>query len=157
AQLHNIPVFQPKTIRDDNVQNAMRALQADVMVVVAYGSLLPKSILSIPRLGCVNVHPSLLPRWRGAAPIARAIEAGDSETGVTIMQMDAGLDTGPMLLEESLAIAADDTTARLTERLADLGARLMLRALNSIATLIPRPQPLIDVNYAHKITKSEAA
>ncbi|HJW51542.1 MAG TPA: methionyl-tRNA formyltransferase [Burkholderiaceae bacterium] len=170
AQRANLAVATPVSLRKgDEAETARRQLAAaapDVLVVAAYGLILPQEVLDIPRglrasgsarVTAINVHASLLPRWRGAAPIARAIEAGDETTGITIMQMDAGLDTGPMLLEESLAIAADDTAARLTERLADLGARLLLRALNSIATLIARPQPVIGVNYAHKITKSEAA
>lgn len=157
ALARSLPLDQPPTLKSEAGRAALTAWAPEVLIVVAYGLLLPPQVLQLPRYGCLNLHASLLPRWRGAAPIARAIEAGDETTGITIMQMDAGLDTGPMLLEESLAIAADDTAARLTERLADLGARLLLRALNSIATLIARPQPVIGVNYAHKITKSEAA
>ena len=170
AQRAKLAVATPVSLRKgDEAEAARRQLAAaepDVLVVAAYGLILPQEVLDIPsglrtgglaRATAINVHASLLPRWRGAAPIARAIEAGDATTGITIMQMDAGLDTGPMLLEEALAIAADDTAARLTERLGDLGARLLLRALTSIATLVARPQPATGVTYAHKITKSEAA
>jgi methionyl-tRNA formyltransferase len=110
AQSHNIPVFQPKTLRDNEVQNAMRTLNADIIVVVAYGILLPETVLNMPRLGCVNVHPSLLPRWRGAAPIPRCIEAGDVETGVTIMQLDKGMDTGPILKQEEYKFIGDENS-----------------------------------------------
>jgi len=170
AQRAKLAVATPVSLRKGDEAEAARqqlaSAEPDVLVVAAYGLILPQEVLDIPsglrtaepaRVSAINVHASLLPRWRGAAPIARAIEAGDATTGITIMQMDAGLDTGPMLLEESLAIAADDTAARLTERLGDLGALLLLRALTSIATLVARPQPAAGVNYAHKITKSEAA
>jgi methionyl-tRNA formyltransferase len=127
--------------------------------VAAYGLILPQWVLELPRLGCLNIHASLLPRWRGAAPIHRAIEAGDRETGVTIMQMDAGLDTGAMLLAERLSIAADDTTATLHDKLAALGGRLVVEALELAACggLRPVPQPAEGVSYAHKIEKAEAA
>jgi methionyl-tRNA formyltransferase len=136
-----------------------------VLIVAAYGLILPQSVLDIPRglragwtpkLSAINVHASLLPRWRGAAPIARAIEAGDCETGITIMQMDAGLDTGPMLLAESIDIDADETAGHLTTRLADLGATLLVRALGSIAQLSAQSQPAAGATYAAKIDKAEA-
>jgi methionyl-tRNA formyltransferase len=128
-------------------------------VVAAYGLILPQWVLDLPRLGCLNIHASLLPRWRGAAPIHRAIEAGDTETGVTLMQMDAGLDTGDMLLAQRLPIEPDDTTARLHDRLAELGARLIVQALAQAqaAPLARQPQPAEGVTYAHKIDKREAA
>ncbi|WP_313145929.1 methionyl-tRNA formyltransferase, partial [Diaphorobacter nitroreducens] len=131
---------------------------ADVMVVAAYGLILPQWVLNTPRLGCLNIHASLLPRWRGAAPIHRAIEAGDAETGVTIMQMDAGLDTGDMLLLEKTAISPADTTATLHDRLAQLGGRLIVEALEMAACggLKPTPQPAEGVTYAHKIDKAES-
>ncbi len=170
AQRAQLAVATPVSLRKgDEAEAARRQLAAaepDVLVVAAYGLILPQEVLDIPRglraagpahVTAINVHASLLPRWRGAAPIARAIEAGDAMTGITTMQMDAGLDTGPMLLEESIEITTDDTTARLTERLGDLGARLLVRTLNSIATLVARPQPAAGTTYAHKITKDEAA
>ncbi|TAK91535.1 MAG: methionyl-tRNA formyltransferase [Burkholderiaceae bacterium] len=158
ALKHQLPVFQPKTLRDETVQAQLRALDADVMVVAAYGLILPQAVLDMPRHGCLNIHASLLPRWRGAAPIHRAIEAGDAETGITIMQMDAGLDTGAMLLTQSLPIAADDTTATLHDNLAPLGGRLMVQALQQLQAGILRatPQPEAGVTYAHKILKEEA-
>ena len=164
---HGIPVAQPRSLRLDGkypgeaaaARDALRAAQADVMVVAAYGLILPQWTLELPRLGCLNIHASLLPRWRGAAPIHRAIEAGDDETGVTIMQMDAGLDTGDMLLVESLPIHADDTTGSLHDRLAILGGRMVVQALTQAAAggLHPTPQPAEGVTYAHKIDKAEAA
>jgi methionyl-tRNA formyltransferase len=137
----------------------LRELQPDVMVVAAYGLILPQSVLDIPRAGCLNIHASLLPRWRGAAPIHRAIEAGDAATGITIMQMDAGLDTGPMLMKEELPIAAADTTGSLHDRLAALGGRMIVEALRRIDTgnLPATPQPVDGVTYAAKISKEEAA
>jgi len=166
ALQHGLPVLQPQGLRrqgrwpDDAVQAlaALQAEQPDAMVVAAYGLILPEEVLSLPRLGCLNVHASLLPRWRGAAPIHRAIEAGDAETGVTIMQMDAGLDTGDMLLAEALPIAARDTTGTLHDRLADLGGRLLVEALRQAegGTLRARPQPADGVTYAHKIEKAQA-
>lgn len=162
-----IPVAQPRSLRLDGkypddaaaARDAILAAGADVMVVAAYGLILPQWVLDAPRRGCMNIHASLLPRWRGAAPIHRAIEAGDALTGVTIMQMDAGLDTGDMLLGESLPIRADDTTGSLHDRLAELGGRLMVEALElaSCGGLKPEPQPLDGVTYAHKIEKAEAA
>ncbi|MFT4241632.1 MAG: methionyl-tRNA formyltransferase [Acidovorax sp.] len=165
AQAHGIPVAQPRSLRLDGkypdeaaaARDALLAAQADVMVVAAYGLILPQWVLDLPRLGCLNIHASLLPRWRGAAPIHRAIEAGDVQTGVTIMQMDAGLDTGAMLLAERLPIAPADTTATLHDKLADLGGRLIVQALREHATLRPVPQPADGVTYAHKIEKHEAA
>jgi methionyl-tRNA formyltransferase len=167
AQEHNIPVVQPRSLRLDGkypedaaaARAAIESAQADAMVVAAYGLILPQWVLTTPRLGCFNIHASLLPRWRGAAPIHRAIEAGDSETGITIMQMDAGLDTGDMLLVEKMAIRATDTTASLHDRLAPLGGRLMVEALELAACggLAPVRQPDQGISYAHKIEKHEAA
>src|SRR4051812_35396200 len=167
AQSLGIPVAQPRSLRLDGkfadeavLGRAALALAApDVLVVAAYGLILPQWVLALPRLGCLNIHGSLLPRWRGAAPIHRAIEAGDRETGITIMQMDAGLDTGPMLLCEREPIRFDDTTGSLHDRLAALGARLVVRSLAEAARgeLPPVPQPAEGVTYASKIAKSEAA
>lgn len=166
ALAHGIAVAQPHSLRLDGkfpaeaaeARAMLEAAQADVMVVAAYGLILPQWTLDLPRLGCLNIHASLLPRWRGAAPIHRAIEAGDPETGVTIMQMDAGLDTGAMLLMERLPIAADDTTASLHDKLASLGGGLIVQALQqaSTASLQPTPQPVAGVTYAHKIEKAES-
>lgn len=167
AQAHGIAVAQPRSLRLDGkypedaaaARAAIEAARADVMVVAAYGLILPQWVLDAPRLGCLNIHASLLPRWRGAAPIHRAIEAGDAQTGVTIMQMDAGLDTGAMLLEERVAIAPDDTTASLHDKLANLGGRLIVEALEIAACggFTPVAQPGQGVTYAHKIEKAEAA
>jgi methionyl-tRNA formyltransferase len=161
---HGWPVAQPRSLRLDGkypddaaaARAALMAAQADAMVVAAYGLILPQWVLDMPRLGCLNIHASLLPRWRGAAPIHRAIEAGDTQTGVTIMQMDAGLDTGDMLLREALDIG-DDSTAQLHDRVADLGARMVVDALRQAqaGTLRPVPQPADGVTYAHKIEKAE--
>jgi methionyl-tRNA formyltransferase len=166
AEVHNIAVAQPRSLRLDGkypsdalaAKSAIDAVQADVMVVAAYGLILPQWVLDTPRLGCLNIHASLLPRWRGAAPIHRAIEAGDVETGITIMQMDAGLDTGDMLLVEKQAIAKDDTTPALHDKLALLGGRLIVEALEIAACggFTPQKQPLEGITYAHKIEKSEA-
>lgn len=155
---HGVPVFQPLSLKDAAVQGQLAGLTPDVMVVVAYGLLLPAPVLAIPRHGCINIHASLLPRWRGAAPIQRAILAGDAETGVTIMQMDAGLDTGPMLATVSCPIQADDTSQGLHDRLAKLGAGALLSTLEQLQTghLQPRPQAEHGVTYARKIEKSEA-
>lgn len=164
---HGIPVAQPRSLRLDGkypddaaaARDALVAAQADVMVVAAYGLILPQWVLDLPPQGCLNIHASLLPRWRGAAPIHRAIEAGDAETGVTIMQMDAGLDTGAMLLSERVALAPTDTTATVHDRLATLGGRLIVEAL-ALATCggtHATPQPTEGVTYAHKIEKSESA
>ena len=158
GQSHGIPVRAPGTLRDPAAQAEFAALGADAAVVAAYGLILPASVLSAPRLGCLNVHASLLPRWRGAAPVQRAILAGDRETGVTIMQMEAGLDTGPMLLQERVAIEPHVTGGALTARLAELGARLMIAALAGLAagTLVARPQPEDGVTYAGKLRRDEA-
>lgn len=160
AQTLGLPVRQPPSLKKDRDAVAeLAALRADLMVVVAYGLLLPQSVLDAPRLGCINVHASLLPRWRGAAPIQRAIAAGDSETGVTIMGMELGLDTGPMYLKKRLEIAADDTGGSLHDKLAPLGAQAMLEALPGIldASLEPEPQDDTLSNYARKLSKDEAA
>jgi len=164
---HGMAVAQPRSLRLDGkypedaaaAREAILAARADTMVVAAYGLILPQWVLDAPPRGCLNIHASLLPRWRGAAPIHRAIEAGDAETGVTIMQMDAGLDTGDMLLMERLPIAADDTTGGLHDRLAALGGRLIVEALELAACggLIAVKQPEAGVTYAHKIEKAEAA
>ena len=169
ALAHGLPFATPASLRKgDEAEAAHRLLvdaEPDVLIVAAYGLILPQSVLDIPRglrdgwsprLTAINVHASLLPRWRGAAPITRAIEAGDSTTGITIMQMDAGLDTGPMLLAEAIDIAPDDTTASLTARLADLGAALLVRALRAVPDLVAEPQPASGVTYAAKIGKAEA-
>jgi methionyl-tRNA formyltransferase len=150
-------VLTPKTLKDETAQAAFRAHEADAAVVAAYGLILPKPILEAPKRGCFNVHASLLPRWRGAAPIARAIMAGDAETGVTIMQMDEGLDTGAMALAERVAIAADMTAGDLHDVLARLGAELMTRALAALerGALRLTPQPAQGVTYAAKISKHE--
>ncbi|KRD22125.1 methionyl-tRNA formyltransferase [Acidovorax sp. Root267] len=163
---HGIPVAQPRSLRLDGkypddataARDALRSAQADVMVVAAYGLILPQWVLDLPAQGCLNIHASLLPRWRGAAPIHRAIESGDAETGVTIMQMDAGLDTGAMLLMERLAIAPTDTTAALHDRLALLGGRMIVEALELAACggLKAVPQPTEGIAYAHKIEKAES-
>ena len=167
ALAHGLPVAQPRSLRLDgkfaqdaaDAQLALQQARPDVLVVAAYGLILPPWVLALPRLGCVNIHASLLPRWRGAAPVQRAIEAGDAATGVCIMQMDQGLDTGELLRAQPLAIAADDTAASLTQRLADLGAGLLLPALRDLAGGNARrtPQPAEGVSYAHKIDKAEAA
>ncbi len=159
ALAHDIPVDQPEKLRTSEQQATLAACAPDVLVVAAYGLLLPQAVLDLPRLGCLNIHASLLPRWRGAAPIHRAIEAGDTETGITIMQMDAGLDTGTMLLEERLPILPDDTTASLHDKLAALGGRLIVDALRRLeqGPLPATPQPEAGVSYAHKIAKSESA
>jgi methionyl-tRNA formyltransferase len=183
ALKHGIPVAQPRSLRLDGkypedaaaARDAIQAAQADVMVVAAYGLILPQWVLDVPRYGCLNIHASLLPRWRGAAPIHRAIEAGDTHTGITIMQMDAGLDTGDMLLIEKLAIEATDTTTTLHDKLAALGGRCIVQALQLAANgpLLRNPQPqlpkgiadpaqvaaqaaTLGISYAHKIDKAEA-
>ena len=153
ALQHGITVLQPVSLKGEEVQQQIAALNADVMVVAAYGLILPKAVLEMPRFGCLNIHASLLPRWRGAAPIQRAILAGDSETGITIMQMEAGLDTGPMLLAEALPIGPMDTAATLHNHLAEIGARLVLRALAE--NPLPRPQPEDGVTYAPKLTRED--
>ncbi|CDL00097.1 10-formyltetrahydrofolate:L-methionyl-tRNA(fMet) N-formyltransferase [Magnetospirillum gryphiswaldense MSR-1 v2] len=155
AAQHGIEVRIPKSLKSEAEQQAFRALDLDAAVVAAYGLILPQAILDAPRRGCLNVHASLLPRWRGAAPIQRAILAGDAETGVTIMQMDAGLDTGAMLLVESLPITADTNAASLHDALAVLGARLIVDALARYDDLPQVKQPEEGVTYAHKLAKDE--
>ena len=159
AQRLGLPVLQPQTLRTVEARNALRALRPDLMIVVAYGLLLPLKVLAIPTFGCWNVHASLLPRWRGAAPIQRAIEAGDAETGVCLMQMEQGLDTGPVLLSQATPIAGDETGGQLHARLADLGAQVLgdgLALLRAGVRPAPRPQPEEGASYAHKLDKSEA-
>jgi methionyl-tRNA formyltransferase len=151
-----IEVFQPLTLKESGAQERIQAVGADVMVVAAYGLILPQVVLDMPRLGCINIHASLLPRWRGAAPIQRAILAGDRETGVCIMQMNAGLDTGPVLLSAALPIGDGDTSATLHDKLAEQGALLVVQALASMP-LPTHPQPEAGVTYAAKIEKAEAA
>ena len=155
---HGIEVYQPQSLKDPEAQQQLAALDADVMVVVAYGLLLPVPVLETPRLGCINIHASLLPRWRGAAPIQRAILAGDAETGVTIMQMDKGLDTGDMLLKRTCPIESDDTAQTLHDRLAEIGATAAIEALDQLADGQARPEPQDDSlsNYAAKLSKAEA-
>ena len=165
ALTKGLPVVQPYSLKLDGkypdeaqaAQAFISNVQADVMVVAAYGLILPQWVLDAPRFGCLNIHASLLPRWRGAAPIHRAIEAGDIQTGVTIMQMDAGLDTGDMLLEERCPISAQDTTASLHDTLAEMGARMIVNAVSQAGHFKPVKQPLEGVTYAHKIEKAEAA
>jgi methionyl-tRNA formyltransferase len=151
-----LPVHQPERLKSEEAQQALRDLKPEVMVVVAYGLILPASVLAIPRYGCLNIHASLLPRWRGAAPIQRAILAGDAETGVAIMQMDKGLDTGDVLLESRSAIGADDTAQSLHDRLAKLGAEALLKVLDALPDVHPRKQETAGVTYAAKLTKEEA-
>ena len=155
AEALGLPVRHPVTLRTEDTVRDFAALGADVAVVVAYGLILPQAVLDAPRLGCLNIHASLLPRWRGAAPIHRAIMAGDPQTGVCIMQMEAGLDTGPVLLREALEIGAEETTAELHDRLSALGARLIVTALERLP-LPATPQPAEGVTYAAKIDKAEA-
>ena len=158
ALQHQLPVHQPVTLRDAEAQAELAALQPDLLVVVAYGLILPQAVLDIPRLGCINSHASLLPRWRGAAPIQRAIEAGDSESGVTVMRMEAGLDTGPMLLKSGTPISADDTGGSLHDRLAELGPQAVLQAIDGLAagTLADERQNDSLATYAHKLGKADA-
>ncbi|WP_372931761.1 methionyl-tRNA formyltransferase [Shewanella putrefaciens] len=158
AIANNIPVFQPGSLRKEPAQQELAALNADIMVVVAYGLILPKVVLDTPRLGCINVHGSILPRWRGAAPIQRALWAGDKETGVTIMQMDVGLDTGDMLLKTYLPIEDNDTSASLYEKLAEQGPIALLQALEGLTngTLTAEKQDEALANYAEKLSKEEA-
>ncbi len=153
-----IPVYQPPNFRDPASIDALAALRADLMVVVAYGLLLPKAVLAAPRLGCINIHASVLPRWRGAAPIQRAILAGDATSGVTIMRMEEGLDTGPMFLVETVALAADETGGSLHDRLSALGAEALMKALPGIldGALVATPQDDAQACYAKKLDKAEA-
>lgn len=155
---HGIAVYQPATLRSPEAQAELAALQPDLMVVVAYGLILPQVVLDTPRLGCINSHASLLPRWRGAAPIQRAVQAGDGESGVTVMQMEAGLDTGPMLLKVSTPIAPSDTGGSLHDRLAVLGSQAVIQAVDALAagTLTGEVQDDSLANYAHKLSKDEA-
>ena len=155
---HGIPVSQPQSLRDATARADLTAWRPDALVVVAYGLILPQAVLDLPRLGCFNIHASLLPRWRGAAPIQRAVLAGDPQTGITIMRMSAGLDTGPILLQQAVPITQADTAGSLHDSLSQLGARALLRALEGVeeGSLASRPQPAEGVTYAAKIDKSEA-
>ena len=158
AQECGLALYQPASFKGEETLARLRAVGADAMVVAAYGLILPEPVLAIPRLGAINIHASLLPRWRGAAPIQRAILAGDASTGISIMQMDRGLDTGPVLVAELMPIAADDTSASLHDKLAELGARLIVTVLTQLerAQFRAQPQPAAGASYAAKITKSEA-
>ena len=158
ALAHALPVYQPASLRNEEAQAELAALGADLMVVVAYGLILPKAVLDTPRLGCLNVHGSLLPRWRGAAPIQRAIWAGDAETGVTIMQMDVGLDTGAMIRKVSCTIASDETSASLYDKLAELGPQALVDTLDAMAAGDTTAEAQDDAlaNYAQKLSKEEA-
>ena len=156
AEALGLPVHSPASLKGDEEQARFAALDAEVAVVVAYGLILPDSVLAAYPRGCVNIHASLLPRWRGAAPIQRAIMAGDEETGVTIMQVVPALDTGPILLAEATPIGRTETAGELSRRLADMGARLIVRALATLDRLTPLPQGEAGVTYAHKISKAEA-
>lgn len=158
AKLHNIPIFQPKTLRDENTQHQLRELKPDVIVVVAYGLILPEAVLSIPRLGCINIHPSLLPRWRGAAPIQRAIESGDKETGITIMRMDKGMDTGPILKQEEYLYHGDETASELHDLFSYRGAELLLDVLEECEKdlVMPLSQNNALATHAPKVDKEEA-
>jgi len=158
ALVHGLEIRQPASLKTDSEASALRALQPDAMIVIAYGLLLPGTILEIPRLGCINVHASLLPRWRGAAPIQRAIEAGDAQTGITIMQMEEGLDTGPMLAHAQTAISTSDTAESLHDRLSKLGATLLVETLLRVehGTVTPTAQDNSLATYAAKLRKDEA-
>ncbi|MBL0548705.1 methionyl-tRNA formyltransferase [Aeromonas caviae] len=158
ALAHDLPVYQPASLRNEAAQAELAALGADLMVVVAYGLILPKAVLDTPRLGCINVHGSLLPRWRGAAPIQRSIWAGDAETGVTIMQMDVGLDTGAMIHKVTCPIASDETSASLYDKLAGLGPQALVDTLDAMAAGDTAAEPQDDAlaNYAEKLSKEEA-
>ncbi len=156
AEAKQIPIHQPLSLKAPEIQQTLQAYDADLMIVVAYGLIVPQAVLDIPRLGCWNIHVSLLPRWRGAAPIQRAIEAGDTETGVTIMQMDKGLDTGPILLQEAVSITPTMTGGELHDLLAERGAECLLQALKQQAALEPQVQPTEGMTYAAKLTKEEA-
>lgn len=156
AETLGISVRYPISLRSEEVQHEFAALRSEVAVVVAYGLILPALILAAPKFGCLNIHASLLPRWRGAAPILRAIMAGDTESGVCIMQMETGLDTGPVLLREATSIGVDETTAHLHDRLSAMGARLIVEGLDKLSTLTLQPQPAEGITYATKIDKAEA-
>jgi methionyl-tRNA formyltransferase len=156
AEALGLPVRHPASLKPAEEKEAFAALDADAGVVVAYGLILPQAVLDAPRLGCLNIHASLLPRWRGAAPIQRAVMAGDAETGVCIMQMEAGLDTGPVLLRKAIPIGEEETAGELHDRLSALGAEAIVEALDRIGDLTPQPQPDEGVTYAEKIDKAEA-
>jgi methionyl-tRNA formyltransferase len=158
ASQHNIPLFQPSSLRDPMAQAELAALRPDLLLVVAYGLILPQAVLDIPRLGCINSHASLLPRWRGAAPIQRAIQAGDRQSGVTLMQMEAGLDTGPMLCKVTTPISTEETAGSLHDRLAELGAQAMAAAIGPLVRGELRGEKQDDslATYAHKLNKDEA-
>ena len=156
AEARGLTVRHPVSLRTPEAQAEFATLGVEVAVVVAYGLILPQAVLDAPRQGCLNIHASLLPRWRGAAPIHRAVMAGDAETGVCIMRMESGLDTGPVLLREAVPIGETDTTGDLHDRLSDLGARLVVEALGRLADLVPEVQPEAGVTYARKIDKAEA-
>lgn len=156
AEENAIPVYQPQSLKAEDAQKELAALNADLMVVVAYGLLLPTAVLNAPRLGCINVHGSILPKWRGAAPIQRSIWAGDAETGVTIMQMDEGLDTGDMLHIATLPIANDDTSATMYEKLAALGPKALVDVVNDFESYTPTKQDDTQATYANKLSKEEA-
>lgn len=158
AQQRGLDVYQPASLKTPDAAALLRGLELDALIVVAYGLILPAAVLALPRLGCFNIHGSLLPRWRGAAPVARALLAGDASTGVTIMRMEAGLDTGPILSMEETPIGDRDTAATLNERLAAMGARLLLATLDALAAggVAESPQPMTGITYAEKIGKTEA-
>jgi methionyl-tRNA formyltransferase len=153
---HGTPIYQPASLKNEEAQQALASLNADIMIVVAYGLILPKPVLDAPKLGCLNVHGSLLPKWRGAAPIQRAIWAGDKFTGISIMQMDEGLDTGAVLLEKSMAIIGAATSASLYDDLAELGPQILLETLENLDNLTPTVQNNDEATYAHKLSKEEA-
>jgi methionyl-tRNA formyltransferase len=158
AAERQLPVYQPPTLRDPQAVEHIRTFDADAMVVAAYGLILPRNVIESFPYGCINIHASLLPRWRGAAPIQHALLAGDTETGISIMRMDEGLDTGPVYLTQAIPIAADETAASLHDKLAELGASMITGAMSAIASgqLQPRPQPAEGATYAHKITREQA-
>jgi methionyl-tRNA formyltransferase len=155
---HDLPIYQPLSLRDETAQAEVADLNADVMVVVAYGLILPKAVLEMPKLGCLNIHASLLPRWRGAAPIQRSIQSGDAETGITIMQMDVGLDTGDMLYKTATPISADDSSQTLHDRLMDMGAQAIIDTLADLPNLQEKAEVQDEslVTYAEKLSKAEA-
>lgn len=155
AQQYQLTLAQPDNLKDNLIQSLIASTNADLMIVAAYGLLLPKAVLALPKMGCLNIHASLLPRWRGAAPIQRAIEAGDKKTGITIMKMDAGLDTGDILSQQSITILPNDNTATLSKKLATLGADLLVRTINCLSEIVSIKQSDDEVCYAEKIKKSE--
>lgn len=155
AQLYHLTLAQPDNLKDDPIQSLIASVNADLMIVAAYGLLLPKAVLALPKMGCLNIHASLLPRWRGAAPIQRAIEAGDDKTGITIMQMDAGLDTGDILSQQSISILPKDNAESLSGKLATLGANLLIKTIDCLPEIMPIKQSDNGVCYAEKIQKSE--